>query len=40
MLGREHSTQRTRMTEGELEAEIVRERHDWRDQFGPGGVEA
>jgi hypothetical protein len=38
MLGRKRSTQRAQMTEEELEAEIERERNDWRNQFGPGGV--
>ena len=38
MLGRERSTRRAQMTEEELEAAIERERNDWRNQFGPGGV--
>ena len=38
LVGRERSTQRAQMTEEELEAEIERERNDWRNQFGPGGV--
>ena len=38
LVGREHSTRPAQMTEEELEAEIERERHDWRNQFGSGGV--
>ncbi len=38
LLGRERSSRRAQMTEEELEAEIERERNDWRNQLGPGGV--
>jgi hypothetical protein len=39
LLGRERMAQeRIQMTEEELEAAIERERNDWRNQFGYGGV--
>jgi hypothetical protein len=39
LLGRERVAQeRTQMSEEELEAAIERERNDWRNQIGPGGV--
>ena len=38
LVGLERSTRRAQMSEEELEAEIERERNDWRNQFGPGGV--
>lgn len=40
LVGRERSARRIGMTEEELEAEIEKERHDWRNQFGPGGAGA
>jgi hypothetical protein len=38
LLRRERSTRRAQMSAQELEAEMDRERHDWRNQFGPGGA--
>jgi hypothetical protein len=38
LVRRDHSTRRAQMSAQELEAEIDRERHDGRNQFGPGGA--
>jgi hypothetical protein len=38
LLRRERSTRRVQMSAEKLEAEIDRECHDWRNQFGPGGA--